>query len=143
MSENLWVPGEIDTAEMFDAAFCPAPVPAGFPACMVYAGGSSASHPWTARELALVAHLPRLPVWVPTPGTDNPRQAGLTFVAWLAANKVPAVAPKGEHTPGMWDLETGRVPYPRWGNNPCKVLKAHRYFNPNYARTLSDGTRRH
>src|SRR5229473_2127120 len=135
MTSDLWVPGQVDTVEMFDAAFCPDPVPAGFACCMVYAGGSSALHPWTQRELSLVQHLPRLPVWVPTPGLDNPRQSALGLVAWLTAHKVPQTAPNGEHTLIMWDLETGREPYPRWVNIAADVLRAHGYFNLIYGST--------
>lgn len=131
MTSDVWVPGEVDTITMYDAAFLPLPVPTGADAWMVYAGGSSATRRdgWRPGELTAVEHLPRLPVWVPTPGLDNPRQAGLAFVAWLTQHNVPATNKAGEHTLVMWDLETGREPYPRWVNTACDVLKAHGYYN--------------
>jgi hypothetical protein len=96
----------------WDAAYCPNPVPPSISGhetawCEVYVGGSSATrrHGWGLAELARVNHLPKLPVWVPTPGVDNPRQSALACRAALAAFRVPAYA-----SPWRWvlvDLETG------------------------------------
>ncbi len=119
---TLWLRGYVQVIKAFDAENCPNPVPAGFGACMVYAGGSSAAHAWTEQELALVAHLPRLPVWVPTPGVDDPLQAAAGFAAWLKAHQVPALNRAGEHTRVMWDLETGREPDPQWLNRAADHL---------------------
>lgn len=94
----------------FDAAFCPDPVPvalSGQPVgwCEVYIGGTSAFHVWTAAEVARVADLPKLPVWVPSPGLDNPGQAGMDCLNALRVAGVP------DHTAPyravMVDLETG------------------------------------
>jgi len=81
---------------------------------MVYAGGSSAAHEWTSSELALVKHLPRLPVWVPTPGSEDPAKAASGFAEWLRGHHVPPVNRYGEHMRVMWDLETGKEPDPQW-----------------------------
>jgi hypothetical protein len=119
-------------AHGFDAAYCPDPIPAGYTWCMVYAGGSSAARPdgWTTAELARVEHLPRLPVWVPTPGSDNPRQAAIMFRQWLGDHGVPAAQENGgEHVRVMWDLETGTEPDPRWVTIAADYLLQAGYFN--------------
>lgn len=134
---------EVMTAESlglvpgFDAAFCPDPVPLGYQWCEVYAGGSSATRQngWTDAELARVAHLPRLVVWVPTPGFDNPRQSALGFLNWLWAHGVPDTNAEGEHTRVMWDLETGREPDAGWLNTAANVLSAHGDWNVLYGST--------
>src|SRR5215472_7517315 len=123
-----WVPGLVPVVKGFDAAHCPDPVPAGYEWCMVYAGGTSATHAWEQAELALVRHLPRLPVWVPTPGSDDPVNAAQLFVAWLKAHNVPPVR-GGEHTRVMWDMETGREPDPEWLKKAASVLALAGYFN--------------
>lgn len=96
----------------FDAAFCPNPVPAsidGLPVewCEVYIGGSSAErrNGWSAAELVRVEHLPKLPVWVPTPGADNPNQSASACLNALRAFRVPAFASPWRAV--MVDLETG------------------------------------
>ncbi len=119
---TLWLRGYVEVSKAFDAENCPNPVPAGFDACMVYAGGSSAAHAWSEQELALVAHMPRLPVWVPTPGSDNPATAAADFAAWLKAHNVPAINRKGEHLRVMWDMETGKEPDPQWLNQAADHL---------------------
>lgn len=96
----------------FDAAFCPNPVPSsigGQPVhwCEVYIGGSSASRPhgWSAAELVRVEHLAKLPVWVPTPGYENPDHAAQLCLAALRAFRVPAFASPWRAV--LVDLETG------------------------------------
>ena len=93
-----------------DAAFCPDPFPAtlgGQPVrwCEVYIGGTSAFHVWTEAERDRVDHLPKLPVWVPTPGLDNPGQSAQACLAELRAAGVPAHAKP--YRAVMVDLETG------------------------------------
>lgn len=118
------------TAELFDGAWCPDPVPDGFDGCMVYAGGSSATHAWEPAELDRVAHLPRLVTWVPTPGADNPRQSAIQFRQWLGDHKVPTAAENGgQHVRVQWDCETGTEPDPRWVTIACDYLHSAGYFN--------------
>jgi len=124
-----WTPGYVQVAPGFDAAHCPDPVPAGYEWCMVYAGGSSATHAWDAAELALVAKLPRLPVWVPTPGTDDPVTAGNAFLRWLTVHNVPKTNARSDHTRVMWDMETGQEPDPAWLNKAAGVTAAAGYRN--------------
>jgi hypothetical protein len=105
------------TALGFDAAECPDPVPQEINGmrvawCEVYIGGSSAFRTWTDAEIARVAHLPKLPVWVPTPGSDNPRQAAGACLTALRAHGVPAFA--SPYRAVMVDLETGIEPDPGW-----------------------------
>ena len=109
-----WLAGDVDTVQMWDAEYCPDPVPAGPPACMVYIGGSSAGHVWDAAELARVEHLARLPVWVPTPGVDDPRASAAACLARLRELGVPTFAQVGYHPRIMVDLETGREPDWPW-----------------------------
>jgi hypothetical protein len=114
----------------FDSAFCPDPVPDGYRWCMAYAGGSSALHAWTAAELRRTRHLPRLAAWVPTPGSDNPRQAAIGFRQWLGDHGVPPAHENGgKHVRVLWDLETGVEPDPRWVNIACGHLHSAGYFN--------------
>jgi hypothetical protein len=61
-----------------------------------------------------VEHLPKLPVWVPTPGYENPRQSALACVAALAAFRVPAYAAPWRAV--LVDLETGAARPP--GSDP-------------------------
>jgi hypothetical protein len=111
----------------WDAAFCPDPPPAeigghrmsygGF-----YLGGSSAFHVWTDQERRRLAAsgLRCMPIWVPTPGFENPRQVALAAAAALRAVGVPHHA-----TPWrvlMWDLETGKEPDPPWLNIAADTL---------------------
>jgi hypothetical protein len=118
-------------AHGFDAAYCPDPLPFDYTWCMVYAGGSSAARPdgWTSDELARVEHLPRLPVWVPTPGSDNPRQAAMQFRQWLRDHGVPTAQENGgQHVRVLWDLETGKEPDPQWVTIAADYLHQD-YFN--------------
>jgi hypothetical protein len=126
----MWLSGYVECQPGFDAARCPDPVPSGYKWCMVYAGGSSATHAWDAAELARVEHLPRLPVWVPTPGTDDPVASARGFLAWLQAHGVPSIL-DAPHRPVhvLTDLETGTLPDPKWVNAYCDVLAAAGYWN--------------
>jgi hypothetical protein len=116
----------------WDAAFCPDPVPtvinglrmsyAGF-----YLGGSSAYHVWSDSERRRLnaSGLRALPIWVPTPGSDNPRQVGLAAAAAMGAVSIPNHA-----TPWrvlMWDLETGVQPDPSWLNIAADTLASRGY----------------
>ncbi len=131
-----WVEAEVDTAPVWDASHCPNPLPDGYAACMGYLGGSSAAHEWTNEEWDAVRHMPRLPVWVPTPGVDNPRQSALACVRRLAELGVPRADQQGgRHVTVLWDLETGTEPDPGWANHAADVLLAHGYFNLIYGST--------
>jgi hypothetical protein len=112
-----WLTAVIEADPGFDAAYLPDPVPRGFGWCMVYAGGSAATHAWDAAELERVvaAGLRLLPVWVPTPGHDDPAAAGEEFAVWLADHG----APKG--TPVLWDMETAGAASAAWLNRACDV----------------------
>jgi len=118
----MWTPGYVDAREGWDAEFCPGPLPSGG-WCMVYAGGSSASRAWDEAELARVAHVPRLPVWVPTPGSDDPAAAAAEFGGWLRGYKVPA----GAHV--MWDMETGKEPDPKWCAAAADAIRKEGWLN--------------
>jgi hypothetical protein len=116
----------------FDAAWCPDPVPTGYGWCEVYIGGSSATRPrgWSAEEVIRVDHLPKLPVWVPTPGHDNPRQSALSCLAALKAFGVPAYATPWRAV--LWDLETGVEPDPAWFSVVRSVMMNHGYGTMSY-----------
>ena len=128
----MWVQGYVEVELGFDAEFCPDPVPAGYRWCMVYAGGTSATRAWDDAELARVAHLPRLPVWVPTPGSDDPVAAGEAFVDWLTAHKVPSIKASGRPCHVLTDLETGTEPDPKWVNVFADQLANAGYWNLEY-----------
>lgn len=126
----MWTPAFVEVVSAFDAAYCPDPVPPGYGACLVYAGGSSATHAWDDAELARVAHLPRLPTWVPTPGHEGPLAAAEALLAWLAAHKVPPVDPRtGQHTHVLWDMETGKEPDAPWLNAAADRVAKDGYWN--------------
>jgi len=116
----------------WDAAFCPDPVPteingrrmayAGF-----YLGGSSAFHIWSDAERRRLAasRLKAMPIWVPTPGSENPRQVALAAAAAMQAVRIPHHA-----TPWrvlMWDMETGVQPDPPWLNVAADTLASRGY----------------
>jgi len=125
-----WLEAMVEVASMFDAEFCPDPVPVGYDAALVYAGGSSAAHAWDTAELARVAHLPRLPTWVPTPGVDDPVAAAEAFIGWLAEHEVAAVNPvNGVHQLVMWDMETGQDSNHRWLKAAADRMAKSGYFN--------------
>jgi hypothetical protein len=117
----------------WDAAFCPDPVPhdiggirqsyGGF-----YLGGSSAYHVWTPAERHLLrgSGLKAMPIWVPTPGAENPRQVALQAAAAMrAAGFLPHQRPW--YRPLMWDLETGTEPDPGWGTVAFRTLHQQGY----------------
>ena len=121
-----------DPVNGWDAAFCPDPAPtdingrrmlyAGF-----YLGGSSAFHVWSDAERRRLgpAHLRGMPIWVPTPGSDNPRQVALAAATAMRAVGIPSHA-----TPWrvlMWDLETGVEPDPSWLNVAADTLASRGY----------------
>lgn len=119
---------------VFDGMHCPDPVPPGFAGCLVYIGGSSAAHVWDDQELARVAHLPRLPVWVPTPGQDNPRQAARMAADRLRTLGVPDREDACGRRPALlWDMETGREPDPGWYSIAADYLWHCGYANLGYA----------
>jgi hypothetical protein len=118
----------------WDAAFCPDPVPttingrrmayAGF-----YLGGSSAFRTWTDGERRrLAASRQRaMPIWVPTPGHENPRQVALQAISALKAVGIPPHATPFRAL--MWDLETGVEPAPQWLTIAANTLAFYGYDN--------------
>ncbi len=116
----------------WDAAECPDPVPTEINNQKIayaggYIGGSSAYRAWTAGEWQRTSDtIGRvLPIWVPTPGVDNPRQAALAAAAALRAAGVPAYATPWRAL--MWDLETGTEPSPAWLTTAANTLAASGY----------------
>ena len=105
-----------------------------------YLGGSSAFHVWTDAERKRLAAsgLKTMPIWVPTPGFDNPRQVALQAAAAMAAAGYPP-----HHRPWfrplMWDLETGIEPDPGWMRVAAATLHARGYDNLLYGSV--DGSR--
>lgn len=131
-----WLVGYVDTVEMFDAERCPDPVPAGYPACLVYAGGTAAAHAWDEAERARVAHLHNLPTWVPNPAVDDPTAAAEAFVVWLIDNAyTPVVDGTDEHQAVLWDMETAGHADARWLDKACDHLAAAGYWNLVYGST--------
>jgi hypothetical protein len=127
----------MSTVTGWDAAFCPDPVPAGHAYAKVYIGGSSAYHVWTADERAKVHGMRVMPIWVPTPGVDNPRQ-----VAMQAADALKAIGVTPFQTPYralMWDLETGREPDPGWLTVAADKLNSLGYDNLVYGSVSASG----
>ena len=119
----------------WDAAFCPDPAPDqddGYTWCEVYIGGSSATRRdgWNGTEVDRVADLPKLPVWVPTPGFDNPRQSALACVTALHRYGVPAWEAPWRAV--MWDMETGVLPDPAWFSVAHGVMLASGYATISY-----------
>ena len=116
----------------WDAAYCPDPVPtningrrmsyAGF-----YLGGSSAFRAWADDERRRLAasRLRAMPIWVPTPGSDNPRQVALQAAAALKAVGIPAHATPFRAL--MWDLETGVEPAPQFVTVAANTLASQGY----------------
>lgn len=127
---------------IWDSAYCPPVIPAGFDGCMVYAGGSSYSgvasgirpDGWTAEDLSrLPEGYAKLVVWVPTPGRDNPRQAARMFLDWLQRHRVPTAREnEGRHIRLLWDLETGVEPDPHFLNVSAGYMLSAGYFNLSY-----------
>jgi len=127
-----------DLVAAWDAALCPDPLPDDSigVACMPYIGGSSAFRVWTGTELARVAHMPKLPIWVPTPGVDNARQAGKACLARLRALGIPATTAAGGKQWVLADLETGTEPDPSWLTVFVKPIFAAGYEIPRYGSPL-------
>ncbi len=122
-------------AHGWDAAFCPDPAPDqddGFLWCEVYIGGSSATRRdgWDATEILRVADLRKMPVWVPTPGVDNPRQTALSCLAALRRYGVPAYDTPWRAV--LWDLETGTEPDPAWFSVVRATMEANGYGTMSY-----------
>jgi hypothetical protein len=90
----------------FDAAFCPNPVPteSEFDVVEFYAGGTSAFHIWTPAERSLIKGRLTLPIWVPTPGLDNPTQVAEGIAATLKSLGIPSHATP--YRAVMLDMET-------------------------------------
>jgi hypothetical protein len=128
----------------WDAAFCPDPPPteingermsyAGF-----YLGGSSAFHIWTDEERRRLAAsgLRCMPIWVPTPGFENPRQVALAAVAAMRAVGIPHHAAPWRVL--MWDFETGIEPDPPWLNIAADTLASRGYGSLVYGSPLGSG----
>lgn len=119
----------------WDAAYCPDPAPDqddGYDWCQVYIGGSSATRQdgWSAAEVARVPTLRKLPVWVPTPGFDNPRQSALACLDALRRYRVRAWAHPWQWV--MWDMETGVLPDPAWFKVAHSVMVAAGYGTISY-----------
>lgn len=128
----------------WDAAFCPDPVPTQINGRQMafggfYLGGSSAFHVWSDqdRRRLTASRLRALPIWVPTPGSDNPRQ-----VAIAAATAMGAVGIPNHATPWrvlMWDFETGVEPDPPWLNVAANTLASRGYGSLVYGSPDSSG----
>lgn len=126
----MWLVGMVNTSGMFDAEHCPDPIPTGYAAAMVYAGGSSAAHAWDAAERQRVRHLHNLPVWVPTPALDDPVADAQEFLAWLSSEGYPPIVDAtGEHQAVMWDMETAGQADARWLNRACDEMAKAGYWN--------------
>lgn len=128
----------LEVANGWDAAYFPDPAPDqddGYAWCEFYLGGSSATRQngQSAAELARVAALPKLPVWVPTPGVDNPRQSALSCLTALRAFGIPAYAKPWRWV--MWDMETGTLPDPAWFKVAHSVMVAAGYGTISYGST--------
>jgi hypothetical protein len=116
----------------WDAAACPDPAPKKVSDYAIdyaggYLGGSSAFRTWTPGEWqrASDAYGRVLPIWVPTPGVDNPRQAAKAAIDALRAAGVPNHAEPWRVL--MWDLETGTEPSPAWLTTAANTLAAAGY----------------
>lgn len=117
----------------FDAMRCPFEIPAEAKFAMPYVSGSSAAHIWSMTELARVAHLPVLPICVPTPGLDNPRHAAYNFATALERIGYPRHTGHGDpYYRVLWDLETGKEPDRGWVNVACDYMLSAGYFSEIY-----------
>ena len=90
----------------WDAAFLPQPLPPGYAG--VYVGGSNAFRIAPDEELEAVARGLVLPIWVPSPWIDNPRQVAFQAAARLEALGIPRYA--RPYRALMIDLETWEDP---------------------------------
>jgi hypothetical protein len=95
-------PGVLATFPGWDAAYIPSTLPAGYAG--VYVGGSSAFRVATDADLARVARCLVLPIWVPTPQLDNPRQVAFQAAERLEQLGIPRYA--RPYRALMVDLET-------------------------------------
>lgn len=110
-----WVTGDVATIEAFDAEVCPETIPAWAFAAFFYAGGSSAAQVWDQDERQRIMHLHKGPIWVPTPGRDDPRKVASDAATELARLGLPQIGDQGaDGCVLFWDLETGREPDPEW-----------------------------
>jgi hypothetical protein len=128
----------------WDAAYCPDPVPGEINGAHIsyaagYLGGSSAYRSWTSGEWqrASNGYQHVMPIWVPTPGSDNARQAALAAAAALADAGVPAFATPWRAL--MWDLETGTEPAPSWVTTAANTLASRGYDSLIYGSVESSG----
>lgn len=92
----------------WDAAFMPQPLPPGYAG--VYVGGSNAFRiaPDEDLEAVALARALVLPIWVPSPWIDNPRQVAFQAAARLEALGIPRYA--RPYRALMIDLETWADP---------------------------------
>lgn len=128
----------------WDAEFCPDPPPEDIGGLEIsyggfYLGGSSAARVWTADERRRLAEtaLKCMPIWVPTPGFDNPRQVALQAAAALHAVSVPDHAKPWRVL--MWDLETGVEPDPSWLQIAADTLASRGYGSLVYGSPVGSG----
>ena len=68
-----------------------------------------------------------MPIWVPTPGHENPRQVALQAAAALKAAGIPPHATPFRAL--MWDLETGIEPASQWLTVAANTLASYGYDN--------------
>jgi len=127
----------MSTVNGWDAAYCPDPIPEGYTYAKVYIGGSSAYRVWTAAERARVSSMRVMPIWVPTPGTDNPRQVAIQAADVLKSIGVPAF--ERPFRALMWDLETGREPDPGWLTTAANTMASLGYDNLIYGSVDGSG----
>lgn len=90
----------------WDSAFIPQVLPAGYAG--VYVGGSNAFRIAPDAELRRVAAGLVLPIWVPSPWIDNPRQVAFQVAARLEQLGIPRYA--RPYRAVMIDLETWADP---------------------------------
>jgi hypothetical protein len=119
------VPTEINGQKMAYAGF--------------YVGGSSAYRVWTNQERRRLANsrLRAMPIWVPTPGTDNPRQVALQAAEALKAAGIPSGA--SPYRAMLWDMETGTEPDPHWLTIAANTLAGRGYDNMSYGSVEGSG----
>lgn len=129
----MWLEAIEDCRPMFDAAYLPRPVPEGYEAVLVYAGGSAATHAWPDEDVAATEHLHQLPAWVPDPARDDPEVAADEFLAWLTSHHFPpVVAWSGDRQLVSVDMETAGRADAAWVNRFCNRTEQHGYENTPY-----------
>lgn len=130
---TTWLPGDVATVEAFDAEMCPTDVPAGVEVAFVYIGGSSAASIWDQHERQRVQHLHKAPIWVPTPGREDPRKVAFQAAAQMAALGIPRAGEAPEVACHLfWDLETGKEPDPEWYRVAADRLRQNGYHSIAY-----------